>query len=698
MATINKDFKLKNGLIVEGSNATVNGYAILTKSTSDQNYIIGLIGGSATAEATPDTVVLRDNAGSFAANEITANTFYGSLDGTVSSLSNHDTGDLSEGSNLYFTSDRVKDILTNSTQSNIVIETIGGVLHITAENGVADSTTDDLAEGTSNKYFTNQRAIDAGDGVFDAYGAAATAQGNAEDYADSLAGNYDPAGSASSAYSDAVSAAALDASSKADAAESAANLYTDGEITTALSTAQGYADTAEANANAYTDNAVAGLTWKQSVNLLSSTNLDISGSLVGAVVDGHSAFTTANNGYRILLTGQSTASENGIYELLADGAVLNASRPADANSYDELVGAAVYVMEGTQFGATSWVQGNHYLSSFTGQSWTQFSGQGSVTAGSGITVDGLEVSVNRTTVDTWYDATGSASDALSSANSYTDSEIITALSTAQGYADTAEGNANDYTDTAISNLNLSTTYDAYGAAATAEQNAKNYADGLAGNYDAAGTANTLINALTTDDIEEGTFNHYYTDGRAKDAAADLLTNATLTNITITGTGSGLTITAENGVADSTTDDLEEGSTNLYFTGGRVLDTIEGADILPGTVSINTFRKEEATRQTIASASTATVHSFSYPYESAKYVVRVVGWDGGTKHSQITEILMTVDGNNNIAITEYGTVHTSTNSLATFSAEYTGGQFGLTATTAVAGCEVIVAATMLSWLD
>ena len=85
-----------------------------------------------------------------------------------------------------------------------------------------------------------------------------------------------------------------------------------------------------------------------------------------------------------------------------------------------------------------------------------------------------------------------------------------------------------------------------------------------------------INALTTDDIEEGNSNLYYTTSRAKTDAASLLTNASLTNITITGDGSGLTITAENGVADSTTDDLTEGVTNLYYTDSRVKSVIDTA--------------------------------------------------------------------------------------------------------------------------
>jgi len=61
----------------------------------------------------------------------------------------------------------------------------------------------------------------------------------------------------------------------------------------------------------------------------------------------------------------------------------------------------------------------------------------------------------------------------------------------------------------------------------------------------------------------------------KTFAAELLTGATKSNITITGDKNGLTITAENGVADSTTSDLAEG-TNLYFTDERAQDAANTA--------------------------------------------------------------------------------------------------------------------------
>ena len=123
MATVNKDFKIKSGLIVEGTTATINGFDALTKKQADQDYIVSLIGGTATSANTPSTVVKRDASGNFAAGTITAD-----LTGQVSDISNHDT--------------------------------------------------DDLGEGTTNKYFTNQRALDATSAAYDAAGTAASEAGS----------------------------------------------------------------------------------------------------------------------------------------------------------------------------------------------------------------------------------------------------------------------------------------------------------------------------------------------------------------------------------------------------------------------------------------------------------------------------------------------------------------------------------------
>jgi hypothetical protein len=444
MATVDKNFKVKNGLVVEGTSGTINGSEIITEDI--------LTGGTQT------NITVTYDAQSKTVNFTAEN-----------GIADSNTDDLTEGlTNLYYTDDRVKTVIdaaiTNGTQTNITVtyDELTNALSFTADTTLADSTTDDLTEGTVNLYFTDQRALDATAAAYDAAGSAATAEYNAKGYADGLAINYDPAGSAASAQSAAQSyadglAVNYDPAGSASTAEINANNYTDGEITTALSTAQGYADQALTDANAYTDNAVSGLTWKQSVNVLATANVPLTGS-APLTIDSHEL----DDGYRVLLTAQTTGTEDGIYDLAISGGSYTLTRAADSDTNDELIGASVYVMEGTQYGATSWVQSNHYITGFSGQSWTQFSGQGTVTAGTGITVDGLEVSVNRTTVDGWYDALGAA--------------------------DAAEGNANDYTDSAI----------------TTEVSNRNTA------------ISTAIDLITTTDIEEGT-NKYFTDQRAVDA-------------------------------------------------------------------------------------------------------------------------------------------------------------------------------------
>lgn len=671
MATVNKDFKIKQGLIVEGATATVNGNQVLTETASDQ-YIIDLIGG--------ETLVTSVNSTQLEVvdGELSVKSGVFDADGAADTAEQN-AKDYADGLAVNYDAAGA----ASSAQTNA--ENYADGVALTAENN---------AKGYADGLAVN----------YDPAGSASSAQSAAQSYADGLAVNYDAAGAASTAESNAnsytnqeITTALTTAQGYANTAESNANGYTDGEITTALSTAQGYADQAESNANAYTDNAVSGLNWKQAVNLFASTPYS-----VGDSIDGH-ALGEAQIGYRILLTGQTNSADNGIYDVLAgDPAGIAIVRSADADTYDELIGSAVYVMEGTQYGSTSWVQSNHYLTDFTGQSWTQFSGQGSVTAGSGITVDGLEVSVNRTTVDAWYDAAGDADAAEAAANLYTDGEITTALSTAQDYADTAEANANSYADS------LAPNYDAAGAAQTAEDNAIAHADALTTTdiaegdnlyftnqraIDAVGgTIGDQIDLLTTDDIEEGVNNQYFTDSRAQASARTALVNATKNNIEISQDLFGnLTITAENGVADSTTDDLVEGEENLYFNDERAIDAVSGADIYPNAVIINNLTKQVANQVTVATAGIATGISWAKEsYRSAEFMVKVSYGD----HTEISKVLMTLDVNDNIAITEYGNV-TTNGSASTISADISGTDARLRVTTVNNNSTVTVLGTLIA---
>ena len=91
----------------------------------------------------------------------------GNVTGQVSTLSNHDTDNLSEGSsNLYFTNARSRsaisasgDISYNSSTGVISFtQSASPVTSVNSATGAVVLDTDDIAEGSSNLYFTNARA------------------------------------------------------------------------------------------------------------------------------------------------------------------------------------------------------------------------------------------------------------------------------------------------------------------------------------------------------------------------------------------------------------------------------------------------------------------------------------------------------------------------------------------------------------
>ena len=74
----------------------------------------------------------------------------GNVTGTVSSVANHDTGDITEGSNLYHTTARARAAI--SATGSLGYNSTTGVMSFTQGN------TDTIAEGSSNLYHTTARA------------------------------------------------------------------------------------------------------------------------------------------------------------------------------------------------------------------------------------------------------------------------------------------------------------------------------------------------------------------------------------------------------------------------------------------------------------------------------------------------------------------------------------------------------------
>lgn len=157
------------------------------------------------------------------------------------------------------------------------------------------------------------------------------------------------------------------------------NLVMSGATVTGLPAPVNASDAAN---KSYVDNAVSGLTWKNSVQVRATTNITLSGL---QTVDG----VVLAEGDRVLLTGQATAEENGIYIASVSGWV----RSTDADVPAELAGAAVFVQQGT-YANSGFTQTVEPMASFAVQSWSQFSGAGAYTGGVGITVSGTTISAN----------------------------------------------------------------------------------------------------------------------------------------------------------------------------------------------------------------------------------------------------------------------------------------------------------------
>jgi predicted GNAT family acetyltransferase len=444
MATVDKNFRIKNGLVVEGSTATVNGQNILTEVGSDQ-YILDLVGGE------------------------------NLIDSVASGLSVDGNSELSID----------RTVVDTWYDANGAAAT-------------AQSNAEDYADGLASNY--------------DPAGAAATAQSNAEDYADGLASNYEAAGAVSTHagltsthgvtgdivgttdtqdisnkriidtlyFTDgvtinnegeiAVRAVSHDFDVQANYGD--LNLKTVAEpegVGSNVNISSLYGDivlTTSENKNAYissvnsgneiatrsyVDSVAQGLDVKQSVKKATVGNITLSGE--GLNDDGTEYWSNE----RVLVKEQTNNTENGIYVVNEDGAW---ERSEDTTGLDQdgnpKLSAGAFTFDESF--------GKGYVLSENLLYWSQFSEAGSVTAGNGISLLGSEISIDRTVVDTWYDANGAAA--------------------------TAQSNAEDYADGLASN------YDPAGAAATAQSNAEDYADGLASNYDAAGVAAGLVDNLT----------------------------------------------------------------------------------------------------------------------------------------------------------------------------------------------------------
>ena len=368
------------------------------------------------------------------------------------------------------------------------------------------------------------------------------AEQNAKAYADGLAGNYDAAGSAESALTEAkayadgqVAEAILSANTAASNAQAAAKTYTDGQVAEAILSANTAASNAQAAAKTYTDGQVAEAIL--SANTAAADALTEAKSYADTEIGklGNTYATTASvDTIKTTLENKINTDIAGLSEVYdvkgaAAGALGEAKTYADglAKNYDKFGDAAQALIDAKSYAdglagnydaagaaATALKDAKDYADDLAGN----YDAAGAaVSAAASALTDAKNFTLDEIAkLSEKYDVKGAADSALTAANKYTDDKLVDYATKSyvtdtivgqlsggtvviEGYAKVEDvkaqvasakteaiAAAEAYAD------GLAKNYDKFGDAAQALIDAKSYADGLAGNYDAAGAAATAL--------------------------------------------------------------------------------------------------------------------------------------------------------------------------------------------------------------
>ena len=591
MATVDKNFRIKNGLVVEGSTATVNGHDVLTEALVDaKGDLLVASGADAVTRLAAGTNGYILTANSAAANGIewAAAPAVGSFETSItfegSSADDHET---------------TLQVTNPTADRTITLPDATGTVALTSD--IITSTTG-ISEGT-NQYFTDERAQDA----------VGLAVGNGLDYDDNTGAiSVDPSEFALSAVG-------------APTGDVSMATY---KITNLGAPVSG----TDAATKSYVDAVSEGLHVHAAAVAATTANISISNDLeAGDVLDG----VTLVAGDRVLVKNQTTASENGIYVVQASGAAVRATdfdQPAEVDGGD-----FIFVTGGTVNDNTGWVQTATGVATIGTDPiyFTQFSGAGTFQAGTGLTLAGNTFSINTaTTVD------------VSTAQTLTNKTLTSPLVDGNGVV--FEGaTANEFETT----LNV--------------------------------TDPTADRTITLPDVTGTVITTGDTGTVTNTMLAGSIANDKLTNSAITINGSSVSL---GGTRTLGTDDISEGATNKYFTDARAVTALEA--VVPDftAVEVNNISKQVAATVSLTNTSETTAYSWAKAdYRAAKFLVKFAY---GT-HTEVSEILLTLDTSDNIGITEYAVV-TTNGSLGDVTADISGSDVRLrvTAGTATTTCHVV----------
>jgi hypothetical protein len=571
------------------------------------------------------------------------------------------------------TSNTITNIANGSLENSAI--TINGVS--TSLGGTRTLVTDDIAEDGSptNLWFTDERAVDA----------VAQAISNGTQTNISIT------------YNDAANSLSFNASGGVSSIAGTTNQITastsTGAVTLSLPNAVTFPGTVTLNADPqnaleaatkqYVDSVAEGLHVHASVKAATTSNIDLSTDLeAGDVIDG----VTLVAGDRVLVKNQSTTSQNGIYVASTSGAAVRAS---DYNTAAEIdPGDFFFVTGGTTYDNTGWVQTSTITTLGTDPiTFEQFSGAGTYLAGNGLTLTGNTFSINTgVTVD--------LSTAQTLTNKTLTSPVVSGLylsdnniivegtdnthETTLNFTDPTQDNTitfKDATGTVAFTTDIETAVDGFGNAVTG-------GTGISASY--ASTSNVLTITNTDTGSAQNIFKNVVVGATtiAADSNNDTLTFTAGSGIGLTGASTSDTITIDNtgvlsiaGTADQIIASASTGAVTLSLPQSIATTSSPSfAGVTVGSVTLTDALLGTATTS-ISGTSATVVDTWAVAsYSSAKYIVQMKNGND----IEVLEVLVTVDGNNNVYLTEYADVQSNAQ-LGTTDADYSAGNVRLLVT-------------------